>query len=242
MPHQPASGPVYDGDRGDITVTEDGADWQIEASAVGTAEIADGSVALADMANLATSRLLGRVTAGTGAPEALTGTQATTLLDAFTSALKGLAPASGGGTTNYLRADGTWTAPAGSASADAAGLIDVTLSPFSADNTGVDDCISAVKTAAEYARDNGYGGIYFPPGDYKFSRSVAAGTNNYTCLSSIDLDGREVFRQEFGADETPADLPIDLDVAGVRRLTLTIDFAAGGPGGPVRLDDARFEK
>ena len=35
----------------------------------------------------------------------------TALLDAFTSALKGLAPASGGGTTNFLRADGTWAAP-----------------------------------------------------------------------------------------------------------------------------------
>ncbi len=58
----------------------------------------------------------------------------------------------------------------------------------------------------------------------------------------IDLDGREVFRGGFTADETPAGLPIDLDVAGVRRLTLTVDFATGGPGGPVRLDDARFEK
>jgi hypothetical protein len=58
----------------------------------------------------------------------------------------------------------------------------------------------------------------------------------------IDLDGREVFRGGFTADEPPADQPIDLDVAGVRRLTLTVDFAAGGPGGPVRLDDARFEK
>jgi hypothetical protein len=58
----------------------------------------------------------------------------------------------------------------------------------------------------------------------------------------IDLDGREVFRRGFTGDETPAALPIDLDVAGIRRLTLTVDFAAGGPGGPLRLDDARFEK
>ena len=61
---------------------------------------------------LHTSTLKGRVTAGTGDPEDLTGTQATTLLDTFTAALKGLAPASGGGTSNYLRADGTWAAPA----------------------------------------------------------------------------------------------------------------------------------
>lgn len=63
--------------------------------------------------NMTASRILGRVTAGFGAAEELTGTQATTLLDTFTSALKGLAPASGGGTTNFLRADGTWAAPPG---------------------------------------------------------------------------------------------------------------------------------
>lgn len=40
-------------------------------------------------------------------------TAQTTLLDVVTSAAKGLAPASGGGTTNYLRADGTWATPAG---------------------------------------------------------------------------------------------------------------------------------
>lgn len=31
----------------------------------------------------------------------------------FTSTEKGTVPASGGGTTNFLRADGTWAAPAG---------------------------------------------------------------------------------------------------------------------------------
>ena len=61
-----------------------------------------------------TSTIRGRVTAGTGVIENLTGTQVTTLLDTFTSSLKGLAPASGGGTANFLRADGTW-APAGGA-------------------------------------------------------------------------------------------------------------------------------
>jgi hypothetical protein len=66
---------------------------------------------IGDLQNIATARILGRVTAGSGDIEELTGTQATTLLDTFTSSLKGLAPASGGGTTNFLRADGTWAAP-----------------------------------------------------------------------------------------------------------------------------------
>ncbi len=40
-------------------------------------------------------------------------TDVTSSLNTFTTSLKGLAPASGGGATNYLRADGTWAAPSG---------------------------------------------------------------------------------------------------------------------------------
>jgi hypothetical protein len=94
---------VSDGDKGDITVSASGATWSIDPNAV----------TLAKMQQIATASFLGRVTAGTGDVEVLTGTQATTLLNTFTSSLKGLAPSSGGGTTNYLRADGTWAAPPG---------------------------------------------------------------------------------------------------------------------------------
>lgn len=69
-----------------------------------------GNAALADMAS---ARIKGRATAGTGDPEDLSVTQVTALLDAFTTSAKGVAPASGGGTVNFLRADGTWAAPAG---------------------------------------------------------------------------------------------------------------------------------
>jgi len=83
------------------------------ASTIPTAGIADDAVTNAKLANMDTARFKARITAGSGDPEDLTGTQATTLLDTFTSSLKGLAPASGGGTTNFLRADGTWAAPPG---------------------------------------------------------------------------------------------------------------------------------
>jgi hypothetical protein len=43
----------------------------------------------------------------------LTPTQVTADLNLFTSTLQGLTPLSGGGTTNFLRADGTWAAPPG---------------------------------------------------------------------------------------------------------------------------------
>ena len=83
---------------------------------VDTADVNADQITYAKIQNIAaTARLLGRITAGAGDIEELTGTQATTLLDAFTSALKGLVPASGGGTTNFLRADGTFAAPTAAA-------------------------------------------------------------------------------------------------------------------------------
>jgi hypothetical protein len=85
----------------------------IIAAQLATAQVADNAITNAKTADMATATIKGRVTAGTGDPEDLTGTQATTLLDTFTTSLKGLAPASGGGTTNFLRADGTWAAPPG---------------------------------------------------------------------------------------------------------------------------------
>lgn len=54
--------------------------------------------------------LVGRLSGGGSEINDLTGTQVTTLLDVFTTSLKGVVPASGGGTTNFLRADGTWAA------------------------------------------------------------------------------------------------------------------------------------
>jgi hypothetical protein len=76
-----------------------------------TISIADDGVTLAKLADIATARILGRATAGTGNPEALTGTQATALLDTFTTSTQGLVPAASGGsvTTQFLRKDGTWT-------------------------------------------------------------------------------------------------------------------------------------
>lgn len=96
-------GGVTDGDKGDITVTASGLTWTIDA----------GVVTLAKMANLAANSIIGNNTGASATPIALTGTQTTAMLDVFTSTLKGLAPASGGGTTNFLRADGTWAAPSG---------------------------------------------------------------------------------------------------------------------------------
>jgi hypothetical protein len=74
--------------------------------------IGNDKVTYAKMQNVSnTNRIMGRITAGAGDMEELTSTQATSLLDVFTSLLKGLVPPSGGGTTNFLRADGSFANP-----------------------------------------------------------------------------------------------------------------------------------
>lgn len=111
---------------GDQTITLTG---DVTGSGTGSfaATIGGAVVTNAKLANVATATIKGRATAGSGSPEDLTGTQATALLDTFTTALKGLAPASGGGTTNFLRADGTWAVPAGGGGSGLGGLATVTV-------------------------------------------------------------------------------------------------------------------
>jgi hypothetical protein len=64
-------GGVTDGNKGDITVSGSGATWTING----------GAVSLSMMADLASSTILGRSTAGTGAPEALSAADVRTILN-----------------------------------------------------------------------------------------------------------------------------------------------------------------
>lgn len=99
------SGGVSDGDKGDITVSSSGTVWTIDNDVVTYAKIQNVS---------ATSRFLGRITASAGDVEELTGTQATTLLDAVvgdsgSGGTKGLVPApSSGDAGKVLCGDATF--------------------------------------------------------------------------------------------------------------------------------------
>lgn len=81
---------------------------------VTTSKLADDNVTYAKIQNVvANNVILGNNAGAGGIVDELTGTEVTAILDTFTDLLQGLAPASGGGTTNFLRADGTWATPAG---------------------------------------------------------------------------------------------------------------------------------
>lgn len=65
----------------------------------------------------AANSIKGNNTGAPATPLDLSAAQATAMLNVFSSGLQGLVPASGGGTTNYLRADGTFAAPPGTGAA-----------------------------------------------------------------------------------------------------------------------------
>jgi hypothetical protein len=108
-----------------VKVSPDGAAWT-EAILInrtsGAVTLANNSVGNSALADVPAATFKGRGSAGSGDPEDLSATQATALINGFTSTLKGLAPASGGGTANFLRADGTWAAPAGGGGASWGGI------------------------------------------------------------------------------------------------------------------------
>ena len=78
-------------------------------SQISTKFLQNNAVTNAKLAQMATLTIKGNNTGGTANPIDLTVAQVNAILPVFTSTLNGLAPFSGGGTVNFLRADGTWT-------------------------------------------------------------------------------------------------------------------------------------
>ena len=82
-------------------------------SQIKTKFIAPNAVTNSVLAQMPADTIKGNNTGSTANATDLTGTQVTALLSQFSSTNQGVVAASGGGTSNFLRADGTWTTPAG---------------------------------------------------------------------------------------------------------------------------------
>lgn len=84
----------------------------------GKLKVGDGTTAWTSLAYLtlgtqATNTLVGNVSGSTGRPTSITGTQATALLDTFTTSAKGLVPSPTTSAGKFLKDDGTWAAAGG---------------------------------------------------------------------------------------------------------------------------------
>lgn len=104
--------------------------------------------------SIAATAISDATAAGRAMLTAATAAAQTALLDVFTSGAKGLAPASGGGTVNFLRADGTWAAPGGGGSV-AWGAITGTLSAQTDLQTALNGKLGTSAEAATVATING---------------------------------------------------------------------------------------
>lgn len=80
--------------------------------AITTPKVLDKNITNAKLADMAQATVKGRAAgAGPGPAGDLTEAELRTIIGNVASGTAGLAPASGGGTTNFLRADGTWASP-----------------------------------------------------------------------------------------------------------------------------------
>ena len=89
-------------------------DIEVDGALDGTFNITAGAVTLAKMATLAANSFIGNNTGSSATPIALTVTEATAMLNQFTTSAKGLVPAASGGLDNtyFLNATGGWSQPA----------------------------------------------------------------------------------------------------------------------------------
>ncbi|MEM0373974.1 MAG: glycosyl hydrolase family 28-related protein [Sulfolobales archaeon] len=149
-----------------------------------------------------------------------------------------LAEVSSTGATGYIRFDKFGTGGGGTTGTN---YIDITKSPYNADNTNTNDCSSALISAM------GSGGktIFFPVGTYRFNSSinipagtVLLGAGSY--ISTINLTGNSKFifqRNTNGAynlDWTKSAL------IGLQITSSTADTAVLVDGNEIKLEDLLF--
>lgn len=109
-----------------------------------TLNVAANGVTNSLLAQAPADTLKGNDTGSTADVADLTVTQVTAFLSLFTSTLQGLVPASGGGTTNFLRADATFVNPLAAGISGTVTLAALTLAGTQGSLTFTDGLITAV--------------------------------------------------------------------------------------------------
>jgi hypothetical protein len=102
--------------------------------------IVSGTLSISRFPSIGAHTYIGNNTGGSAVAAAISSTQLTADLNLFTSTLQGLVSGSGGGTTNFLRADGSWATPPG----PGGGTVTTTGSPASGNLTKFSGATSIV--------------------------------------------------------------------------------------------------
>jgi len=98
-------------------------------------QMAFGSISISKLQDMSSGRVIGRTGGTIGPPSQINFSEMqTTHGPVFTSSVRGLVPNSGGGTSNFLRADGTWQAPSGGIT-QTTGTTTITLNGISGGRT-----------------------------------------------------------------------------------------------------------
>lgn len=115
--------------------------------------------------------VLGNVSGSTAIPVALNSTQLTGLINDFSATLSGVVPPSGGGTTNYLRADGTFDAPPGTI---------VSANPSAQVGPAAVNGTAPTFMTSDSAPAANLGAVYTWTGAHTFNAGITATTVNAT--------------------------------------------------------------
>jgi hypothetical protein len=192
-------------------------------SQIKTKFIGDNQVTNAKAAQMAANTIKGNNTVSTANSLDLTATQVTAMLNTFTSSLQGLAPSSGGGTANFLRADGTWATPALSGAVTAVSVSSANgFAGTSSGGTTPALTISTTVTGILYGNGTSVAAAIatnFPTLNQNTtgtaSNITATSNSTLTTLSSLSLPGSQVTGNISG------------NAAG---LSATLGIASGGTG------------
>lgn len=157
---------------GDVPINEN-ATHTGEVTGAAALTITNNAVTNAKLADMIALTIKGNNTGGVSDPLDLTTAQVTAMLDVFTSLLKGLVPASGGGTTNFLRADGTWAVAGGGATEVGAGANSLQQKSVSANASAANSLALSLSSVASGASSIAIG----QSANSSNLQTIAVGTN-----------------------------------------------------------------